>query len=189
MVMDDDDIVPPGRDAKGRWVKGTCGNPKGRPRKHKFNTSGAYYFSKTLVEVTIEGQKRVMTRQEFTLYKAFEAAAKGSIHAIKFLDQKFEQLDLVRHKLSLDLEDMNRYYQANPDKAVPHNIARVAYRIHQMLYQHLAEEERPSPPYVVSSYLERNGHLDQLMADEQEDEEEEPIAEWRRRIREKNKRR
>lgn len=83
-----------GRDRNGRWTKGHCPNPNGRPRK-KPQTSGSdvRYFKQTLVDATIQGKPVQLTRHELLLHKMFENALKGSVLVQRKLFDRFEQSD------------------------------------------------------------------------------------------------
>ncbi len=94
-----------GRDAKGRWTKDTSGNPNGRPPNvPDLDMADVYNFSQFPTEITIAGEKQLMTRHEVVLLKLFESAIKGRITSIKFLLEKFEQAQMSREYLQLWLE-------------------------------------------------------------------------------------
>ena len=86
-----------GRDAKGRWVKGTTGNRSGRPPKvPDYDMADVYNFSQFPTEIAIGGEQQLMTRHEVVLLKFFESAMKGRISAQKYLIEKFEQAQMSR---------------------------------------------------------------------------------------------
>ncbi len=94
-----------GRDAWGRWTKDTSGNLHGRPRSvPDLDMADVYNFSQFPTEITIAGEKQLMTRHEVVLLKLFESAMKGRITSIKFLLEKFEQAQMSREYLQLWLE-------------------------------------------------------------------------------------
>ena len=75
MFNDDDDN---GRDKHGRWKKGYCPNPKGRPRKEPdISDADVGWFKQRMVEATINGEKRWLTRHELLLHSMYEQAIKG----------------------------------------------------------------------------------------------------------------
>lgn len=84
-----------GRDTRGRWRKGHCPNPKGRPRKEpQISDSDVGFFKQSVVEVVINGKQRALTRHELLLHSMFEQAIKGksAVIARKLLD-RFEAVD------------------------------------------------------------------------------------------------
>ena len=94
-----------GRDAKGRWTKNTSGNPSGRPPNvPDLDMADVYNFSQFPAEISIGGEKQLMTRQEILLLKLFESALKGRITAQKYLIDKFEQAEMSRGYVQLSLE-------------------------------------------------------------------------------------
>ena len=55
-----------GRDAKGRWRKGYCPNPKGRPKKpprKNLDLSDLEVFGNILIDVVSSGEKVTMLRR------------------------------------------------------------------------------------------------------------------------------
>ncbi len=61
-----------GRDAKGRWTKDTSGNLNGRPPNvADLDMADVYNFSQFPTEITIAGEKQLMTRHEVVLLKLF----------------------------------------------------------------------------------------------------------------------
>jgi hypothetical protein len=92
--MSDDKNDQPARDAKGRWQKGHCPNPKGRPRKQvmeDYNPSDLRDFSNSMIEVISGGQKVKMDRRAALLHKIYESAMKGSVTSQRFLFKEFER--------------------------------------------------------------------------------------------------
>ncbi len=83
----------PTRDTRGRWRKGHCPNPKGRPKKRPKmlpDQSNAYIFSNTMVDIVANGQKETMDRRTALLNKMFESAMKGKVSMQRFLYKEFE---------------------------------------------------------------------------------------------------
>ncbi len=86
----------PSRDARGRWRKGHCPNPKGRPRKKKFsdyNPSDIRHFANTQVELMMNGEAVKLDRRAALLNKIFESAMKGRVSQQRYLMGLFEQND------------------------------------------------------------------------------------------------
>ena len=84
------------RDARGRWQKGHCPNPKGRPRKKKaknYDPSDVRHFANTQIELMINGQPEKMTRKEAILSKVFESAMKGRVSQQRYVMSLFEKND------------------------------------------------------------------------------------------------
>lgn len=76
--MSEDDEETNGRDARGRWKKGFCPNPKGRPRKElEFSDADIGWFKQGIVEVMVNGEMRKLTRQELLLHSMYDQAIKG----------------------------------------------------------------------------------------------------------------
>ena len=91
-----------GRDAKGRWAEDTSGNPNGRPRNTPdLDMADVYNFSQFPTEITIGGEKQLMTRHEIVLFKVFESAMKGRITSQNFLLEKFEKAELSKEYVQL----------------------------------------------------------------------------------------
>ena len=118
-----------GRDAKGRWTKNTTGNPNGRPRNiPDLDMADLYNFSHFPMEITIGGEKQLMTRHEIVLFKMFEAASKGRITAIKYLLEKFGEADLSRESIQLTAEMWADRHDDDPS-SVPMEAIRLMKRI------------------------------------------------------------
>lgn len=86
-----------GRDKRGRWTKGFCPNPNGRPRKKPpISDADVGYFKQTAVEATINGEKRLLSRHELLLHSAYDQAIKGkSVSLARKLLDRFEDVDLM----------------------------------------------------------------------------------------------
>ncbi len=95
-----------GRDAKGRWKKNTSGNPIGCPRAvPDLDMADVYNFSQHTTEITIAGEKQLMTRHEVVLLKLFESAMKGRITSLRILLEKFEQAELSKETVRWRFEE------------------------------------------------------------------------------------
>ena len=117
--MNDDHSDRPDRDAGGRWLKGHCPNPKGRPRKwaqSDYNPGDLRDFGNTLIEVNVSGQRTLMDRRAALLHKMYEIAMKGNVSMQRFLYQEFgrndERLALTRFRYE---ELMTEWVIENPD--------------------------------------------------------------------------
>ncbi len=89
-----DDQTEPTRDARGRWRKGYCPNPKGRPRKKPkphLDQSDIRWFGKTSIEVRTNDGVEVMDRRAALLHKMFEDAMRGKVSMQRFLYAEFER--------------------------------------------------------------------------------------------------
>ena len=105
-----------GRDAKGRWTKGKSGNPNGRSRRvPDLDMADVHNFSNHPTEITIGGEKQLMTRHEIVLFKLFESAGKGSIAAQKYLLAKFEEAEMSYESVRLELEKWAERRDEDPD--------------------------------------------------------------------------
>ena len=103
------------RDAKGRWLPGQTGNPNGRPRKQPpLDMGNPYYFAMQPIEIVINGEKQVMTRQEMILLKQFESAMKGKVTPLRYLDKKFADEIFVRQSLETDVDTWLDRCRRNP---------------------------------------------------------------------------
>lgn len=93
MLDDDDDNDD--RDRNGRWKKGYCPNPNGRPRKKPdISESDVGWFKQRMIEATINGEKRWLTRHELLLHSMYEQAIKGkSVLMARKLFDRFENVD------------------------------------------------------------------------------------------------
>jgi len=84
----------PTRGARGRWLKGHCPNPKGRPRKRvdpNYDSGNIWYFGNTLIDITAGGQRETMDRRAALLHKMYESAMKGKVSMQRFLYAEFER--------------------------------------------------------------------------------------------------
>lgn len=103
MRDDDDDPVKrgetrakPTRDTRGRWLKGHCPNPKGRPRKKvqaDYDPGDIRHFGNTVIDVAANGQIETMDRRTALLHKMYESAMKGRVSMQRLLYNEFERND------------------------------------------------------------------------------------------------
>ena len=114
-----------GRDAKGRWTKNTSGNPNGRPPDvPDLDMADVYNFSQHTTEITMAGEKQLMTRHEVVLLKLYESAMKGRITSLRILLEKFEQAELSKDYLQLWLEKWAERMDDDPG-SVPIEVVRL----------------------------------------------------------------
>ncbi len=106
MTRDDDD----GRDGHGRWKKGHCPNPNGRPRKKPaISDADVNHFRNTMVSVMINGEQRWVTRHELLLHSMFEQAIKGkSVLLQRMLFARFESSDELNAKLHMTFKEVTK---------------------------------------------------------------------------------
>jgi len=111
MSLDDDGGH--GRSANGRWVKGHCPNPKGRPRKEPpISDADVGFFKDTLVEATINGEKRLLTRHQLLLHVMFDQAVKGkSVSLTRELFGRFEETETA-------MADLDQWIRDESDKFI-----------------------------------------------------------------------
>ena len=106
------------RDASGRWQKGHCPNPNGRPRKEAGpKDSDILHFKNGLIKLTINDKERLVTRHEALVHMMFAKAMKGgSVLITRLLYELFEGGDqtMVNGWATLDL--MRRDYKRLPNK-------------------------------------------------------------------------
>lgn len=95
-----------GRDARGRWLKGFCPNLKGRPRKPpEISDADVGWFKQQVVEVSLNGEKRQLTRHELLLHSMFEQAIKGKSAALaRKLFDRFDEVDMLWARVQDDLK-------------------------------------------------------------------------------------
>ncbi len=80
------------RDSHGRGVKGTSGNPKGRPHKYaKVDHGDLERFMNTVREVNTPDGRIMMTREAAIQYRLYQSAMQGNVHAQIFLARRFEK--------------------------------------------------------------------------------------------------
>jgi hypothetical protein len=96
-----------GRDERGRWKKGFCPNRKGRPpKKLPISEADINFFKNTLIDITINGERRQLTRHEVLINAMFEAAIKGNVPMQRLLHQLFERSDETYIEAQAYLRDL-----------------------------------------------------------------------------------
>ena len=106
MINDDND----GRGENGRWKKGFCPNPNGRPRKKpEISDADVNHFKNTLMTVTINGEQRRLSRHELLIHSMFEQAIKGkSVLIQRMLFGLFEGSDELREKAKMTYQRVSK---------------------------------------------------------------------------------
>lgn len=109
----------PTRDNRGRWLKGHCPNPKGRPRKKPkeyFDLADIRTFGNTLIEVRTNDGAELMDRRAALLHKMYEDAMRGKDSMQRLLYAEFERNDerLAAARLQYD-KLMTRWAIENDD--------------------------------------------------------------------------
>ena len=98
-----------GRGDNGRWKKGHCPNPNGRPRKKpEISDADVHHFMTTSVKAMINGELRSLTRQELLLHKMYEQAIKGSVTMQRKLFERFETSDETFAKLRVAYNEVSK---------------------------------------------------------------------------------
>lgn len=177
------------RDNSGRWKKGFCPNPNGRPRKEPaISDSDMGFFKQRVVEVMINGEKRQLSRHELLLHSMFEQAIKGkSVNLARKLFDRFEDVDLMRAQareiLHKDREAfLEDYYERDKfdDKR-----AKELIDLHEMLSY--GQKSKPPRRTRVRTKPEtatwRRGPKPQSLLDLEKEEEAEILAEEQARAR------
>lgn len=114
-MTDDDDIN--GRDRNGRWKKGYCPNPNGRPRKKPpISESDVYHFKQTIVGAAVGGKQTEMTRHALLLHKMYEQALKGSVLMQRKLFDRFEKSEDTVVEAELHLRHLGRQIIEHHDR-------------------------------------------------------------------------
>ena len=113
----------PTRDARGRWLKDYCPNPKGRPKKKPkvyIDQADIRIFGSTMIDVTANGQKETMDRRAALLNKMFETAMKGKVSMQRFLYLELEKnaKQLAAARVHYD-QLMLDWFVNNPDLRKP----------------------------------------------------------------------
>jgi hypothetical protein len=155
--MSNNEDGPPTRDANGRWLKGHCPNPNGRPKKkaqEDYDPSDIRHFGRAMIDVTAGGQNQTMDRRAALIYKMFESAMKGKVSSQRFLYREFQEYDkrLAAVRVEYDQLIMDWVIE-NPDfKGLDaDNIPReVQIRIQELevLLNHYHPEQYPRPAWV-----------------------------------------
>lgn len=113
-MYDDDNR---GRDRNGRWKKGHCPNPNGRPRKKpEVSQADVNHFKETLVDAVVQGKPAKLTRHELLLHKMYEQALKGSVLIQRKLFDRFEQSDDTIEEGEFHLRHLGKQILAHHDK-------------------------------------------------------------------------
>lgn len=107
-----------GRDACGRWKKGYCPNPRGRPKKVRradYNPSDIRDFMRTQIEVATADGPQMMDRRTALLHKAFEGAMKGKVTPMRKLMEEIQRSDQQLAELRYHFDGlMTRLILDNP---------------------------------------------------------------------------
>lgn len=97
----------PARDGQGRWQKGFCPNPTGRPRKQaEISDADVNHFRNGIQIVTINGEQRRLTRHEALLHAMYDKAMKGSVLVMRKLFDRFEQSETTMTEAEGALRDL-----------------------------------------------------------------------------------
>ena len=162
MRNDDDDCVEhgdtlakPTRDPRGRWRKGHCPNPRGRPRK-KFQSDhdrgDIRHFGKTVIDVAANGQVERMDRRTALLFKMYESAMKGRVSMQRFLYNEFARNDerlakLRNHYESLMIEWVikNPRFDGPDGENIPFEVQLEIAALESVL-SHYFPGQYPEPP-------------------------------------------
>jgi Family of unknown function (DUF5681) len=97
------------RDARGRWKKGFCPNPSGRPRKKPpISDADVNHFRTGAVTLTLNGEKRVVSRHEALMHALFDQALKGKSLIARMLFKRFEDSDELYAKARMELKDIGK---------------------------------------------------------------------------------
>jgi hypothetical protein len=115
----DDGRAKPTRGNRGRWLKGHCPNPKGRPRKKPkeyLDLADIQTFGNTLIEVRTNDGVEFMDRRAALLHKMFEDAMRGKVSMQRMLYAEFKRNDerLATARLQYD-NLMTRWAIENDD--------------------------------------------------------------------------
>ena len=81
------------RDKRGRWRKGHCPNPKGPPPKKRasnYDPPDFRHFTKTQIDLVVNGEVQQMGRKEALFHMMFESAMKGRVSMQRHLMQRIE---------------------------------------------------------------------------------------------------
>src|SRR5262249_47445035 len=82
----------PLRDSQGHWIKGSSGNPKGRPHKYaKADFGDLLRFKNTVLEVNTPEGKVIMSREAAVQLRLYQSAMQGNVHAQIFLARRFHR--------------------------------------------------------------------------------------------------
>ena len=145
------------RDARGRWRKGHCPNPKGRPRKKvqaDYDPRDIRHFSNTMIDVAANGRIETMDRRTALLHKMYESAMKGRVSMQRFLYAEFERNDVRLAGAQLRYEQlMTRWVVENDDfdgldgENIPFDV-RLEILSLQSILNHYFPGEYPNPRWT-----------------------------------------
>lgn len=76
---------------RGWFKKGVSGNPKGRPKGSRNQSSLLEEVINALVSVTENGKKKMITKREAALIQLVNKAAGGDLRATKMLEDMYER--------------------------------------------------------------------------------------------------
>ena len=134
------------RDARGRWQKGHCPNPSGRPRKKAAQRdSDIIHFKNGLIKITLNDKEQVVTRHEALIHMMFARAMKGgSVLITRKLYELFEGADETITNALETLDLMRRDYQQMPNKRTPTaiDLAKQIERLEDLLTVDTPKPER-----------------------------------------------
>ncbi len=127
MTSCDDQGGQTARDANGRWLKGHCPNPRGRPKKRRdpaYDPSNIWYFGNTLIDVRTNGQVDTMDRRAALLLKMYEDAMKGKVSMQRFFYQEFEKNDSRMAAMRNRYQQLaTEWFVDNPDyREIPYSV-------------------------------------------------------------------
>jgi hypothetical protein len=166
MMHDDDDkpikrgdkLAKQTRDARGRWLKGHCPNPNGRPKKRvdpNYDPGDIRHFGNTVIEITTNGRVEMMDRRTALLHKMFETAMKGRVSMQRFLHGEFERNDVRLARARLQYQQlMTDWVIENPDfdgidgDNIPFEVQLEILGL-QSLLNHYFPSQYPKPPRPV----------------------------------------
>ena len=142
------------RDAKGRWNKGYCPNPNGRPPKkpEKFtDQSDIRIFAETPVEVRTSDGLKFMSRRAALLQKMYEDAMRGKVTNQRFFYNEFarndERLAGIRLQYEQILKDWviedDQFDGRNKKRIPPHILMEI--RSLQSILHYYFPAEYPDP--------------------------------------------
>jgi Family of unknown function (DUF5681) len=116
MAEEFDERRRPRRDRKGRWSKGSSGNPYGRPRKYKiiFSEEDPYDFACRVIPVTQNGKTEWITRKAALHRKLFEQAMRGGVLASRTLLKRIDDWSMMRARAKNRLEELEFKYTLDP---------------------------------------------------------------------------
>lgn len=130
-----------GRDGNGRWKKGHCPNPNGRPKKKKkepeVSQADVYEFKQTMVEATVLGEPTQVTRHELLLMKVYENALKGSVLAQRKLMDRFEKADETYAEARVHMDWVGRQLCKKHDETGEwdHELYEEYCRLYRLIYR------------------------------------------------------